>query len=193
MVKNKKRSAYRPRKKTLKHPILLIFVLILLAAGVLWGAKLLIDYITTPPQNSENATIEIVPTIRPSQETTDNTEGQGTSDIPNKTPVKNEGVNPNQSSGLTGSITYAEATDDKLIIRVNIDQLIGENGTCALALSRSGYRDITKSVNTMDNPSSSTCQGFDIPLSEVRSGTWQITIHLSAGGKLGTITGEISV
>ena len=172
----------------------MLLVLLALAIGLLWGTKLLIDYITSPPQSTEDSTIEIIPTYRPDQNSA-TTPDDSTSPVsePNKTPVKHEGDSPNHSSGLTGSITYADISEDKLIIRVNIDQLVGENGTCVLTLSRAGYKDITKSVNTMDNPSSSTCQGFDVPLREIYSGIWQVKIELSAGGKLGAITGEVNV
>ena len=195
MVKNRNRSAYRPHRKRVKHPALLALFLLILALGLLWGTKVLIDYITAPRQETENAQIEIIPTIRPSQEsqTTNNTSTPDSEDAPDKTPIKTEGANPNYSSGLTGSITYAAVSGDKAIIRINIDQTVGENGTCALTLSKSGRKDITKAVNTMDNPASSTCQGFDIPVKELSKGIWNIKIDLSAGGKLGHLEGQIEI
>lgn len=195
MAKNKKKSAYRPRKKKIKHPVLLVIVLLLLALAALWGTKMLIDYITTPRQESENAKIEIVPTIRHNENApAEPSAAESTPpENPEKTPTKSEGNNPNLSTGLTGSITYAAVADGKLIIRVNIDQLVGENGTCSLTLSKKGSKDIIKAVNTMDNPSSSTCQGFDIPLNEISKGSWNLKIDLSAGGKLGHIEGKVEV
>lgn len=191
MAKNKHKSAYRPRKKTIRHPILILLICLIMAFGLLWGLKLVIDYITSPPPTEEPATIEIIPTIRPTDTTS--TDGEpAASDDPAKTPLQNEGANPSQSSGLTGSITYAAVSGDKLVIRVLIDQLVGEQGTCSLTLSRSGRKDIAKAVNTMDNPSSSTCQGFDIPLTELAKGTWNIKINISAGGKLGQLEGQVS-
>ena len=196
MVKNRNKSAYRPHRKRIKHPILLVLFLLLLLLSLLWGAKLLIDYITTPRQEPENAKIEIVPTIRPSQEEQTNSTASPDSDsteVPGKTPIQNEGTNPKYSPSLTGSITYSAVAEDKLIIRVNIDQMVGENGTCALTLSKHGRKDVTKSVNTMDNPASSTCQGFDIPVKELGKGTWNVRIDLSAGGKTGHLEGQVEI
>lgn len=195
MAKNKNKSAYRPRKKTIRHPILLLVIILVILLGLLWGAKLFIDYVINPPTSTEGSTIEIVPTIRPTDTennpTTDSDQSNNSGE--NKTPIQNEGANPNHTSGLSGSITYAAISEDKLIIRVNIDQLVGENGTCSLTLSKRGSKDITKAVNTMDNPSSSTCQGFDIPLKEISKGTWTVKISLSAGGKIGKIEGQVEI
>ena len=112
-----------------------------------------------------------------------------TVDEEDKTPVKYDGENPNDLEILTGSVTYAGVAGDKLIIRVNIDQYLG-SGTCSLTLGN-----YSNSVNISPSASTSTCEGFDIALSDLgnMSGNSQFTINLSSGDKAGTITGEVGL
>ena len=45
----------------------------------------------------------------------------------------------------------------------------------------------------MDSAATSTCEGFDVPVSELDSGLYQIVINLDADGKTGAIKGEAKV
>ena len=109
-----------------------------------------------------------------------------------KTPTKYEGEDANKMSTITGFINYKGTVDDILKIRVTIDQFFESTGTCDLILS-SGDKTYTKTVKTLDNPSSATCDGFDVPVSELAPGTWSISISIIADGKSGIITGEVTL
>ena len=123
---------------------------------------------------------------------TNNSSANDTSVSPDgKTPEKYEGADPNSSESLTGYITTSRFSGDKLIIRVNIDQYLS-NGTCTLTLS-DGANQLDKSAKLSPAASTSTCEGFDIPSSELSnfSRPIDITINLTSGDKRGSITGRV--
>lgn len=101
-----------------------------------------------------------------------------------------EGGDPNQNNQLTGVLTYASVSGGVLKIRVNIDQYL-DSGTCRLSLG--GVTEYSDVANVVSSASTSTCEGFDIPVSELASGTYKITIDLNSGDKKGIIEGEVSV
>lgn len=104
---------------------------------------------------------------------------------------QNEGSDPNSSESLTGSLTSAAQSGDNLIIRVNIDQYLS-SGTCVLKLESSG-KVVEKSAPIFPTASTSSCEGFDVPVSELGSGKWDIIITLSSGEKTGEIKGEVNL
>lgn len=114
-----------------------------------------------------------------------------TTDPDSKTQQTYEGDNANSSASLTGVISYKSVVDTNLVIRTTIDQMIS-SGTCSLTLSN-GQKTVIRTSDIMLNPSSSTCEGFDIPTSELGSGTWSIEIDISGGNKTGTLTGSVSL
>ena len=106
--------------------------------------------------------------------------------------VQYEGEDPNKSESLSGVVTYAGVSDDKLMIRVNIDQFLN-SGECALSLVRGGaaiYSDITSVVSSA---ATATCEGFDVPVEQIGSGSVEIKIVVRAGEKTGTINGRVEL
>ena len=97
------------------------------------------------------------------------------------------------SNSLTGTINYSSVVDGTLVIRATINQS-PSNGSCQLTLTnKSTGRTIVKSADIVANPSSSTCNGFDIPVSQLSSGSWSITINLTSGDSSGQITGSAEI
>ena len=103
-----------------------------------------------------------------------------------------EGDDPNEAEELSGVVTYAGVNGDKLMIRVNIDQYL-DSGECKLSLSRNGtiiYNDVASVVGSA---STSTCEGFDVPIGGIGSGAVNIVINVQSGGKVGAISGEANI
>jgi hypothetical protein len=114
---------------------------------------------------------------------------------PDKTPPQYDTPKTDepQKPTISGVINYKSVMDDRLSIRVTIDQKIN-SGICDLKLTRnSPKKSVTKSAEVLANPSSATCKGFDIPVSELGSGTWNIIITVTSGDKKGDITGQVSL
>ena len=103
-----------------------------------------------------------------------------------------DGENPNQGELLTGVITRSERMNDYLVIRVNIDQYLGE-GSCQLILKRDGEIVLTDTVSIVSSAATATCEGFDVPVAEIGEGDYGIEILVNSGDKNGVINGEVGV
>ena len=103
-----------------------------------------------------------------------------------------EGEDPNNSNELSGAITYAGVNNGVLAIGINIDQFLS-SGSCELDLVRNGDVIYKVNANIMAEVSTSTCDGFSVPVGNLGNGITGIIIKLSSGGKTGTIRGEINL
>ena len=110
-----------------------------------------------------------------------------------KTPEKYEGQDVNKLEKLTGAITYSAKIVDKYRIRVNIDQFLKLPGTCMLSVISAGKVMYTDYVNIVSNPSSGSCEGFDIPLTKLSPGEYDIKIEVNANQKTGIIEGKVTI
>lgn len=102
-----------------------------------------------------------------------------------------EGTSTNNAPTLTGAITHTSVVNSTLIIRTTINQS-GITGSCDLTL-KNGSKVVSRTVSIAQNPSSSTCEGFDIPVSELSKGNWNITIDITALNRATTLTGAVTV
>ena len=110
-----------------------------------------------------------------------------------KTPEKYEGQDVNQLEKLTGTITYSAKAANFYRIRVNINQFLKLPGTCKLTVLSASKVVYTDSVSVISNPSSGSCEGFDIPLSKLPSGTYDFKIEVNANQKTGIIEGKATI
>lgn len=90
---------------------------------------------------------------------------------------------------LNIAFTSVWQNEAALQVRVQIDPLVS-NGSCTLTLTKDGST-ITKTAAVYAMASISTCQGFDVPISELSSGVWNLTVSVtsdSASGSASTST-----
>jgi cytoskeletal protein RodZ len=184
----------KPKKKSSKKILTVTLVVaILIAVGA--GAYFLFS--PKDEQNTKNSTGTTNSQSKSADSSTEET-GKNTTNTDdadheaekNITPSY-EGENTNTSQTLTGVINYAGVTNGTLIIRTTVNQALS-SGTCQLTLS-SGSKTATRSSNITQNPSSSTCEGFDIPISELGSGSWNITITITSGDRSGELKGNVTI
>jgi len=90
------------------------------------------------------------------------------------------------------SITAANQNGSILQIRALIGA-VENNGTCTLTLSQAGQQTITKTAATQALASTSTCQGFDVPTSELSTGVWHITITYDSPTLTGAATKDVTI
>lgn len=83
------------------------------------------------------------------------------------------------------TITAANQNDSILQIRVLISA-VEDTGTCTLTLTSTGQTTVTKTSGVQASASTSTCQGFDIPTSELSVGTWHIVAEYNNASLTGT-------
>lgn len=72
------------------------------------------------------------------------------------------------------TISAANQNDGVLQVRTLISA-ITSSGTCTLTLTKNSTT-VTKTSEVQSLPSSATCKGFDIPVSEISAGEWQLKV-----------------
>lgn len=187
------------RVKQTKRPKTLTITLITAAAVILLvGGYFTYAYTTKtiwPFQEAASDTLQDTANNQLHQNTPD-APGSSTpstpEDTPQKTPVPYEGDNPNTGQELSGVINYHGVSGSSLAIRITIDQIIA-SGSCTLTLTAKDGKTVTRTVDTAQNPSSTTCRGFDIPISDLGRGEWDIKVDILTDGKSGVITGKTTV
>lgn len=89
------------------------------------------------------------------------------------------------------TIASVNQNDGVLQIRTLISA-VTSTGSCTLTLVKEGVT-ITRTAQIQALPSSATCKGFDIALSELSVGPWQATLVYENDELTGTATKEIKV
>lgn len=114
-------------------------------------------------------------------------------DTDSKTPINNEAVTekPIDSNTLQATISASNQTETNLQIRVNINSVTSA-GECTLVLSN-GVSRIERTAGIQPVASSSTCKGFDISLSELPAGAWNLTIDVITTDKKAHLTKNIII
>ena len=90
------------------------------------------------------------------------------------------------------TITAANQNKSALQIRTMISA-IENTGVCTLTLTSTGKPTVTKTANSQALASTSTCQGFDIPISELSFGTWQAVVEYNSTALTGSANQDIVV
>lgn len=106
-----------------------------------------------------------------------------------KTPVQNE--EDDSPSKVRASITAANQNGSTLQIRTLIET-VSTKGTCVLTLEKDDKKVVrTAGIQALAN--SSTCKGFNEPVSNLSAGAWDATIDISLpSGKI-QLTKKISI
>jgi hypothetical protein len=181
----------RKKQKTGK----IIFTILLLAAVATVAAVIYVYCFKDKevPKEPEPATVIVDGKGGSDPEPTPEKDPEQDGNTTGKEPIqKYEGKDPNTYNTLTGAITYAGATSSNIIIRVNIDQYLGE-GTCSLYLEKDGSTAYSTTANLIADVSTSTCEGFNISRAGFASGNYSIIINLASGDKTGRIEGMVSL
>lgn len=178
------------RKRSKKWIYYLFMLVLLIAAGVV--VYLVWDNYFNDKKTEDRKEQAVVEEAK--SETKEDTVANNSSDpeTDDKKPVQYEGEDPNEAEELSGSITYAGLINDRITVRVNIDQYLNE-GKCVIHLINNGVESYSEAANIVSSAATSTCEGFDISAASFTSGKYEILIDLSSGEKKGTIRGEINI
>lgn len=128
------------------------------------------------------------------QEAGSDIENKNSSDDPNQVgsdrapqPTSNDDTKANTPVTITASGQNGNVVQ----IRTLISALTG-TGTCTLSFTNKATT-VTKSAKVQSLPSSSTCKGFDVPVSELSVGTWQYTLTFENETMKGAASGSVTV
>ena len=98
---------------------------------------------------------------------------------------------PADSNELAVKITNATVEGRTLYIRTEIGGLYS-TGSCTLVL-QNGDRTVQKTSGIQAYAKISSCQGFNIPVSELGDGTWKITLTATVKDKKGIAVSSIKL
>ena len=164
--------------------MLVLFVVAAVIVYLVWTAY----FKDKDEEQDSSVTIETVEV-----EEQEEPQGQEEAEIPNKPKVvQYDGEDPNSADALSGVITYAGFNDNRLMVRVNIDQYV-DDGECRLDLMRDGILIHEEVTGIVGNVSTASCDGFDVPVDIIGEGVIDIEIHLDSDGRTGIIKGEADV
>ena len=192
------RSTKTKRRYSKRTPVIWFLVILVLALVAIIVYLLLLQPrdVKQSKQNTEVQSEQIQPEKnsnpndpKPKTEEKEDLEAGKT----HQTPKQYEGDNVTHTSTLTGFITFLGKSGNNLTVRITINQLLKESGTCTITLTQANGQKIERTVATIDNPSSATCQGFDIPLSEIPTGDYQINIDIKTAHQNGNIKGSVTI
>lgn len=119
-----------------------------------------------------------------------------------------ENSNKNSSSGTDQAAPPSPQQDGKRVVGIAITasaqngstlqirtliSTISTNGICTLTLEKSGRPTVTKTVQVQALAATSTCKGFDVPVSELANGKWKATISFSDNDLTGSVVSEVDI
>lgn len=180
------------RKRNKKWISWVILLVLFVAAGAIvflvWD-----NYFNDKKGNSqENEKIEKVDKKENNEEKIDDEKDEAEKVVEQKKVEQYDGEDPNKAEELSGAITFAGVVDDKLVIRMNIDQFL-ESGECGLTLSRGNDTIYSSIAEIIGGPSTASCAGFDVPVSELGGGKIDININLKSNERSGVVRGEANI
>lgn len=188
------RSIHKNTIKPIKKVFIVVSIVIALAAIYTATAYALKVW----PFNTSSQKIEENSSHTPTEQQPDSTNTATDNNQVNDS--KSNAIKDTPSSSSSASpksiVTITAANQDKqadlLRIRTLISGVEG-SGTCNLTLTKETSV-ITATSGIQAGPSSSTCQGFDISISNQLSvGTWDIEIVVNAGSIQTSATGKVTI
>lgn len=169
-----------------------LLVLILLVGAVVIAYLVWDNYFNDNKSNGDDITIQIDDEDNNKINDEKEENKQKNESVEKKRVEQYDGDDPNKSMELSGVITYAQVVDNKLMIRVNIDQYL-DDGDCELIINRDGNTIYTNATKIFSSASTSTCEGFDIATNELGKGKVELEVMLKSGGRNGVINGSVDL
>lgn len=109
----------------------------------------------------------------------------------NDTPPAPQPIEGTSKSSVGVTMTASAQNGSMYQMRFQIDSPTTD-GTCTLTLTK-GSSTVTKTANVQALAKISTCQGFDIPVSELSPGQWGAHLSYESSTLTGSTTSTISV
>lgn len=182
--------------KNIKKSVLITSaVIVLMATGVVYAYTQNLgpfkkDYSTQPASDDELSTGSDIKKRSLENSGISSSEDKvspGSDPLPEPTP----GVDGNKPT-VDMEITAANQNGSILNIRTLI-QTVSSTGTCNLSMQSQAGRTYTMTAEPQPQPSSTTCRGFDIPVSELTPGAWTIRIDFENEEIYGSASKEVII
>lgn len=172
----------RPQKIALVIAAILVF----LAGWLLW-ARHYQKWPFLPPVAADTP----VNTVNYEAPTTEQSQiGTSTKEKVAEQAKQQEGQTDTPSSDATIPVTITSVQPGETVYVRAMIQEMTTRATCKLNMSGPEGKTYSASAGTQALAGSSTCQGFNIPMSALAPGDWKITIKITDDGRSGAATTE---
>lgn len=145
-----------------------------------------------PPQSVPAPTINYGPTTAEQknngQTTKNNVTGNSQEQLSSQPVAPNAGT----KTPTSVAITSANISSGTLYIRASIDT-VADEGTCLLSMKGPSDKTYTADAGVQPLASNTTCKGFNIPVSSLSPGNWEITIVFENVTHIGSSTKLVEV
>lgn len=173
-----------PKSSPTKTIIVLISVLCIVAAGFLYYSHHFQKWPFLPSQ----------PVVQPIKTTSIDYKTPSSDQSTSGTSIKqqaadNQATSQTQNSGSIPVTITSVQPGPVVYIRANIG-IVSSSGTCDLSMTSPGGKTYKAAAGIQAMASSSTCKGFNIPMSDLASGSWKITVSVTDGSATGQATTE---
>lgn len=170
------------RKKIL---LIIIITLLVVCVGVAYIIKL------TNDRNNEVSEVNNNPATKDQSQDglskkEDSVESSSVPDNPktDADDTHSPSTQPGEKTAVSVNITALSQAGSTLQVR-SLIETITSTGTCTLTLTKDN-KTVTKTAAVQPLANASTCQGFDIPTSELSAGTWNINLLFESETHKGT-------
>ena len=174
-------------KKSSHKKIIVAALIIAVIAAVLGVA---IYFNSHKATQTASETPDEVSTTKPSNERTEDDEVSLSEGSTSTSKGEAENSKPDNSGAF--SLTQTSGSVDGSTYRLRYLISTVGTGTCNLSLTKNG-KVVTKLADVQSLASGSTCQGFDIPMSELSSGIWNANLKVTIGPNTQTLTHTITI
>lgn len=124
------------------------------------------------------------------KESTDSSSINSNQSASPKTPTENESTSDN-SSGTPVTITSVQTIGSDVRVR-SLIETVTNSGSCDIVFEKNG-KTVRQNSGIQALASSSTCKGFTIPVSQLSSGIWHITLKVTTKGNTSKATKDYKV
>lgn len=179
---------YSSPKKRRKLLSMFVGGAILLAGVLIW-----IYHSQAPAEapKHDSQTINYAPPSKEESETGESIKKNANSNTNSQPPSATPPDNTQQSTAGM-EITATTQDTNSLYVRTLI-QTVTSSGTCTLIMHGPGSRTYTTTSPVQPLPNTSTCAGFNIPISKLSAGTWSLLIKFANSSTSASVSKEVTV
>lgn len=188
-----------PKKSLTRKKILITASAITLIAVIIIGSAAALKWGPFAEKTEKDGTTNLDKPTKEQKDAGNSAKDQtvNNTDESTTTPGSDPSTIPAPGSGdnkttVSAEITAANQNGELLQVRTLI-QLVTSNGTCILSLKRSDGKTYSKQASVQALSSATTCTGFDIPVSELGSGAWNLTVSFENDGYIASASKQVTI
>lgn len=185
----------KQKKDRLKtFAVITVVILFLIGIVIAWQHEQIINWLSNNNDTSKQTGSDSATSSGNNNDTTEQS-GNDDADDGKGTNTDNEAETDKESPINTVKVVINDASQYDSIIEVRsyVEGVVETSGTCKLTFTKGGQT-LTRTTNPLANPSYTTCETVDIPVSEFPSkGTWNLNIDYLSTSSKGSASATVEV